>query len=164
MVRASGPVNYPQPSPAAGSDGLVSSPAPANDEELGVLAPPDSDTAGSNGGALSPGHWTRVCRIDEIPQLGARVMRRAAEPSIAIFRTAADRVFALVDRCPHRGGPLSQGIVFGDRVACPLHNTCVDLDSGCAVAPDKGNVQSYPVKVDADVVYIDLQAPANAAL
>jgi nitrite reductase (NADH) small subunit len=85
-------------------------------------------------------------------------VRQAAPPNVAVFRTANDKLFALADRCPHRGGPLSQGIVFGDRVACPLHNTCVDLDTGCAVAPDKGQVRSYAVRIDDGVVYVDLDA------
>ncbi|HEY5862859.1 MAG TPA: Rieske 2Fe-2S domain-containing protein, partial [Casimicrobiaceae bacterium] len=68
--------------------------------------------------------FVAVCRVDDIPPLGARVWSRPgdAEGDIAVFRTADDRVFAVRDRCPHKGGPLSQGIVFGDRVACPLHN------------------------------------------
>jgi len=105
--------------------------------------------------------WTRICDIDEIPRLGARVVRRASGPNVAIFRTSEDKLFALADRCPHRGGPLSQGIVFGERVACPLHNTCVELDSGCAVAPDKGRVQSYPVRIDGGAVYVELEAHAD---
>jgi nitrite reductase (NADH) small subunit len=105
--------------------------------------------------------WTRICRIDEIPRLGARVVRRGIAPNIAVFRTAADMFYALADRCPHRGGPLSQGIVYGERVACPLHNTNVELDSGCAVAPDKGRVQRFMVKVDADFVYVDLETRAD---
>ena len=106
--------------------------------------------------------WTRICRLDEIPQLGARVLCTSAGPAIAIFRTASDEVFALADRCPHRGGPLSQGIVYGDRVACPLHNTSVELGSGCAVAPDTGRVQRYGVKLQAGVVYVDLGTRGDA--
>jgi nitrite reductase (NADH) small subunit len=105
--------------------------------------------------------WTRICRIDEIPRLGARVVRRGVAPNIAVFRTATDMFYALADRCPHRGGPLSQGIVYGERVACPLHNTNVELDSGCAVAPDKGRVQRFMVKVEADFVYVDLEIQAD---
>jgi nitrite reductase (NADH) small subunit len=100
--------------------------------------------------------WTRICGVDDIPRLGARVVRRGIAPNIAIFRTATDRYFALADRCPHRGGPLSQGIVFGERVACPLHNTNVDLESGCAVAPDKGEVQSFGIRIEDGFVYLDL--------
>jgi nitrite reductase (NADH) small subunit len=100
--------------------------------------------------------WTRICSVDDIPRLGARVVRRGIAPNIAIFRTASDRYFALADRCPHRGGPLSQGIVFGERVACPLHNTTVDLESGCAVAPDKGEVRSFGIRIEDGFVYLDL--------
>jgi nitrite reductase [NAD(P)H] small subunit len=89
----------------------------------------------------------RVCRLEEIPKLGARRYLRADGKTIAIFRSAADKVFALVDRCPHKGGPLSQGIVFGESVACPLHNWCIDLGTGSAAAPDEGRVESFAVEV-----------------
>ena len=87
---------------------------------------------------------------------GARVWRRGDEAGgdIALFRTDADRVFAVRDRCPHKGGPLSQGMVFGDRVACPLHNWAIDLASGCAAAPDHGCAATFPVRIDGGVVYI----------
>ena len=105
--------------------------------------------------------WVRICAVDEIPRLGARVVKRAAGPNVAIFRTATDGIFALADSCPHRGGPLSQGIVFGERVACPLHNPCVELDTGCAVAPDKGEVRRYTVKVEEGAVFVDLEVHAD---
>jgi nitrite reductase (NADH) small subunit len=88
----------------------------------------------------------RVCKLEDIPRLGARRYRHA-QRTIAIFRTAGDRVFALNDACPHKGGPLSQGIVFGDSVACPLHNWCIDLASGKAAAPDDGRVERFAVAV-----------------
>ena len=100
--------------------------------------------------------WSRICAVDDIPRLGARVIRKSEGPNIAVFRTSADGFFALADRCPHRGGPLSQGIVYGDRVACPLHNTSVELATGCAVAPDQGEVQRFAVKVEAGAVYVEL--------
>jgi nitrite reductase (NADH) small subunit len=89
-------------------------------------------------------------KLEDIPCLGARVVRTAAHGDIAVFRNADDEVFALEDRCPHRGGPLSQGIVFGRRVACPLHGWTVGLDDGCAVAPDQGCAKSFPVRIEAD--------------
>ena len=100
--------------------------------------------------------WSRVCRIEEIPILGARVLERAhtSGDNVAVFRTADDRVFALRDRCPHKGGPLSQGIVYGESVACPLHGWNIDLDSGCAHAPDRGCAQRVAVHVDAGTVYL----------
>jgi nitrite reductase (NADH) small subunit len=74
---------------------------------------------------------------------------------VAIFRNCDDGVFALLDRCPHKGGPLSQGIVFADRVACPLHNWNIELQSGCAMSPDEGCTQKFSVKVEDGHVYLD---------
>jgi len=106
-------------------------------------------------------NWLEVCGIDDIPVLGARVVRRAAYggsgTDIAIFRNGADQVFALLDRCPHKGGPLSQGIVHGDKVACPLHNWNIELKAGTAVAPDHGCTPTFAVRVDLGRVYLDEQ-------
>ena len=96
--------------------------------------------------------WKKICRVDDIPVLGARRVRREAGADVAVFRTADDRVFALLDRCPHKGGPLSQGIVFGDHVACPLHNWAISLVDGEARAPDIGCATRFAVRVDAGVV------------
>jgi nitrite reductase (NADH) small subunit len=105
--------------------------------------------------------WKAVCNVADIPVLGARVVHRAAQPDaarpdVAIFRNSEDKVFALLDRCPHKGGPLSQGIVFGERVACPLHNWNIQLDSGCAVAPDEGCAQKFSVKIEDGKVFLDV--------
>ncbi|HEX7637363.1 MAG TPA: nitrite reductase small subunit NirD [Burkholderiaceae bacterium] len=91
--------------------------------------------------------WTTLCRIDDIPPLGARRVRREAGADVALFRTGDDRVFALLDRCPHKGGPLSQGIVFGEHVACPLHNWAIGLADGRARAPDEGGTPTFSVRV-----------------
>ena len=112
--------------------------------------------------------WQRICRLDQLPVQGSRVIERSthAGGNVAIFRTASDCVLALLDQCPHKGGPLSQGIVHGEAVACPLHNWNIDLNTGCAVAPDEGCTQRFATRVDAGMVYIDLdtgaRAPANA--
>jgi nitrite reductase (NADH) small subunit len=87
-------------------------------------------------------------KLDDIPLLGARVVRTCAHGDIAIFRTSDNQLFALEDRCPHKGGPLSQGIVFGRRVACPLHGWTVELADGCAVAPDRGCAKRFAVGLD----------------
>ncbi len=107
--------------------------------------------------------WTRVCHLEDIPVLGARVIERPlrAGGNIAVFRTATDAVFALSDRCPHKGGPLSQGIVHGERVACPLHGWNVELRTGCAVGPDEGCTQRFPAKVEASVVCLDIAQPVD---
>jgi nitrite reductase (NADH) small subunit len=99
--------------------------------------------------------WKTICRVDDIPVLGARRVARAGCTDVAIFRNAEDKVFALLDRCPHKGGPLSQGIVFGESVACPLHNWTIGLDDGCAKAPDQGCTQRFSVKVEGGVVHLD---------
>jgi nitrite reductase (NADH) small subunit len=91
--------------------------------------------------------WVDVCRVEDIPSRGARVVARDGAVPIAIFRTAEDAVFALLDRCPHRGGPLSQGLITGTRVVCPLHGWTVDLASGVAAAPDEGCTQAFDVDV-----------------
>ena len=101
------------------------------------------------------GEWIEVGVLSDIPRLGARVVR-TADGDIAIFRTAADEVFALRDRCPHKGGPLSQGIVHGRKVACPLHDWKIHLDSGLAVAPDEGCAARFPVRLQGDVILLSL--------
>ncbi|MCC4614228.1 nitrite reductase small subunit NirD [Xanthomonas arboricola] len=105
--------------------------------------------------------WVRVCALQDLPTLGARVLEVEGLPPIAIFRTASDQVFALRDRCPHKGGPLSQGIVAGETVTCPLHGWAIALQSGQACAPDVGCAPRYPIKVEADAVWIVLQAVAQ---
>jgi nitrite reductase (NADH) small subunit len=100
-----------------------------------------------------------VCRVDDIPVLGARrVTREGAAVPIAVFRTAEDKVFALLDRCPHKAGPLSQGIVFGDSVACPLHNWTIGLGDGCAKEPDQGCTPRFACKVEAGQVFLEVEA------
>jgi len=108
--------------------------------------------------------WQAVCRVDDIAPLGARRIAREQGLGVAVFRGAGDRVFALLDRCPHKGGPLSQGIVFGDSVACPLHNWTLSLVDGQAKAPDVGCAVSFACKVEGDTVYLDADELARKAL
>ena len=108
--------------------------------------------------------WKTLCRLEDIPKLGARRVTRASGGDVAVFRTADDKVFALLDRCPHKGGPLSQGIVFGESVACPLHNWTIGLADGCARAPDEGCTPRFSVKVDGGVVHVDLDELNSIAL
>jgi nitrite reductase (NADH) small subunit len=91
--------------------------------------------------------WTPICRIDEIPVLGSRRVARAQGLDVAVFRNDTNEVFALLDRCPHKGGPLSQGIVFGTSVACPLHNWTIGLCTGQAAAPDEGCTPRFEVQL-----------------
>jgi nitrite reductase (NADH) small subunit len=99
--------------------------------------------------------WKTICAVADIPVLGSRRVQRARGPQVALFRTADDQVFALLDRCPHKAGPLSQGIVFGKAVACPLHNWTIALDTGCAREPDEGATPSFTVRVEEGQVLLN---------
>ena len=109
-------------------------------------------------------NWKAICKVEDVPVLGARRLERAQGGPVAIFRNAEDKVFALLDRCPHKGGPLSQGIVFGESVACPLHNWTIGLADGCARAPDQGCTQRFSVRIDNGVVHLDLDELNSIAL
>ena len=99
--------------------------------------------------------WLTVCRLEDIPVLGARRVARAQGLEVAVFRTESDGVFALLDRCPHKGGPLSQGIVFGDQVSCPLHQWTISLSDGHAQSPDEGCTPRFSVRVQDGQVQLD---------
>jgi nitrite reductase (NADH) small subunit len=99
-------------------------------------------------------NWKLICKLEDIPQLGSRIVRRASSGDIAVFRNSADEVYALHDKCPHKGGPLSQGIVHGKRVTCPLHGWNIGLDDGQAVAPDVGSCRRFEVKLEGGEVFL----------
>ncbi len=99
-------------------------------------------------------HWTPICKLEDIPALGSRIVRPPKGGDIAIFRTSDDKVFALHDKCPHKGGPLSQGLVHGERVTCPLHGWNIGLADGRAVAPDVGGCDRFDVKVENGEVWL----------
>ena len=101
--------------------------------------------------------WKVICRVEDIPVLGSRRVARPQGVDVAVFRNDQDQVFALLDRCPHKGGPLSQGIVFGRHVACPLHNWSIGLADGQAVAPDVGCATRFAIKVENGAVMLDMQ-------
>ena len=107
-------------------------------------------------------NWIDIAPLEDIPRQGARVVKTAAG-DIALFRTLDDEVFALRDKCPHKGGPLSQGIVFGRSVACPLHNWTIGLCDGQAAAPDEGCTPGFAVQVQDGMVYLDAAELATKA-
>ncbi|MDP1899719.1 MAG: nitrite reductase small subunit NirD [Rubrivivax sp.] len=108
-------------------------------------------------------HWTPVCFVADIPVLGARRVARERGLPVAVFRNHEDEVFALLDRCPHKGGPLSQGIVFGRSVACPLHQWNIGLDDGCATAPDEGCTPKFACRIEGGQVFLDAEELASRA-
>ena len=103
--------------------------------------------------------WIKIGTLNDIPVQGSRIVE-GPEGNIAVIRTEDDSVFAVHDSCPHKQGPLSQGIVYGKKVACPLHNWSFDLSTGEAQAPDEGKVACYPVKVEDGMVLLSMAKTA----
>jgi nitrite reductase (NADH) small subunit len=101
--------------------------------------------------------WVEVGSIDDIPMRGARCVN-TPEGRIAVFRTAEGQVFAIEDRCPHKDGPLSQGIVHGTAVTCPLHNWVISLETGKAQGADEGAVRTVPTRIEGERLFIALGA------
>src|SRR3954465_14732027 len=106
-------------------------------------------------------NWKNIGPVANIPLRGARrlCLKSAGKP-IAVFRTGEDEIFALIDECPHKQGPLSEGIIAGKTVTCPLHNWVIDLASGGALGADVGATPSIPVRVVDGEIHVLLPAPA----
>lgn len=111
---------------------------------------------------MSQKNWIDVGALDDIPKLGARLVK-TPRGCVALFRAANDEVFALDDKCPHKGGPLSQGIVHGKSVTCPLHNWVISLETGAACGADKGTTATHAVRVEGGRLLLDATslAPSN---
>jgi len=107
-------------------------------------------------------NWTDIAALEDIPKLGSRVLQTDTV-NIALFRTASDEVFAIKDECPHKQGPLSQGIVHGTSVTCPLHNWKIDLASGEALGPDEGCTNTYATKIENGRVLLALKVNDEVA-
>jgi nitrite reductase (NADH) small subunit len=125
----------------------------------------DGTSEGARDGArdgAGTGVWLDVAALADIPRRGARKVE-TARGCVALFRTGEDEVFALDDRCPHRGGPLSEGIVHGASVTCPLHNWVFDLNTGAAQGPDEGRVATYPARVEGGRVLLEAGRLGRAA-
>jgi len=109
------------------------------------------------------GDWIDIGWVDEIPVRGSRTVQVADGDDIAVFRTGDGAVFAMLDRCPHKGGRLSQGIVHGGAVACPLHNWRISLSTGEALGDDKGCTPTIPVKISGNRVLLCRTSTLKAA-
>ncbi|MDZ5698297.1 nitrite reductase small subunit NirD [Chelativorans sp. M5D2P16] len=111
---------------------------------------------------MSTANWFEIGKLTDIPRRGARCVDTPIG-RIAIFRTATDEVYAIEDRCPHQGGPLSQGIVHGAHVTCPLHNWVFSLESGLAQGADEGAVRTFALKRDGERILMDTTTMLAAA-
>jgi nitrite reductase (NADH) small subunit len=107
-------------------------------------------------------NWISIGDINDIPLRGARCVK-TPQGRIAVFRTADQQVFAIEDQCPHKQGPLSQGIVHGNAVTCPLHNWVISLETGQAQGADEGAVRTIPVKIEGDRLLIALEEQVGKA-
>lgn len=99
--------------------------------------------------------WYEVCAVSDIPRRAAIRIDYQGQ-RIAVFRTARGDVRALEDKCPHKGGPLSAGIVHGDCVTCPLHNWDISLETGRALGADEGFTRRFNAKVENGKVFVQL--------
>lgn len=99
-------------------------------------------------------NWIDIAALDDIPKRGARLVK-TVHGCIAVFRTGADQVFALDNACPHKNGPLAEGIVHSNSVTCPLHNWVISLETGSVQGPDEGQVATYPARVEGGRIFLD---------
>ena len=111
---------------------------------------------------MSAPYWVPIGSLHDIPRQGARCVT-TPQGRIGVFRTAEDAVFAIEDRCPHRGGPLSEGIVHGASVTCPLHNWVISLETGEAQGADEGHVRTYPVRIEGEALFVRIEIFATQA-
>lgn len=99
--------------------------------------------------------WIDIAALDAIPQRGARVVK-TLHGCVAVFRTGSDEVYALDNACPHKNGPLAEGIVHGASVTCPLHNWVISLETGLVQGNDEGQVATYPARIENGRVLLDV--------
>ncbi len=107
-------------------------------------------------------NWVEIGRLSDIPKRGARCVSTPMG-RVAVFRTAADEIYTIEDRCPHKGGPLSQGIVHGSAVTCPLHNWVLSLETGTALGADEGEVRRFDIRLEGEMILLDVAVMAVAA-
>ncbi|MFC5758556.1 nitrite reductase small subunit NirD [Rhizobium sp. GCM10022189] len=107
-------------------------------------------------------NWHPIGDISDIPLRGSRCVK-TPHMNIAVFRTGEDEVYAIENRCPHKGGPLSEGIVHGNAVTCPLHNWVISLETGKALGADEGAVRTIPLRNEGGTLYIALESLVMAA-
>ncbi|MDQ0457873.1 nitrite reductase small subunit NirD [Rhizobium paknamense] len=107
-------------------------------------------------------NWIAIGRIEDIPLRGSRCVKTPFM-TIAVFRTGENEVFAIENRCPHKNGPLSEGIVHGKSVTCPLHNWVISLETGKAQGADEGEVETIALRNDGGALSIRLKSPMMVA-
>jgi nitrite reductase (NADH) small subunit len=99
--------------------------------------------------------WHKVCKVADIkPKTSQKIT--AGELTLALFHLTDGRFMTIEDRCPHQDGPLSDGIITGSIVTCPLHNWRINLISGETLPPDCECIKTYKTKIERDEVWVEL--------
>ncbi len=107
--------------------------------------------------------WQMICREDEVPLHGGRTVvigntesNSDGETEVALFKLSTSETVAIENKCPHKGGPLSMGIVSGKTVLCPLHNTRINLISGTPepACNEMGTARVYEVKSEDGMIWL----------
>lgn len=106
--------------------------------------------------------WADIGYISDIPERGSRLVKTPLG-CVAVFRTGPDEVFAISDSCPHKGGPLSEGIVHGRAVTCPLHNRVFSLETGMAQGADESSAPTFSVRIEGGRLLLDISALKGAS-
>jgi nitrite reductase (NADH) small subunit len=106
--------------------------------------------------------WIEIGSVSAIPRRGARCVNSPLG-KIAVFRTQDDRIFAIENQCPHKAGPLAEGIVHGASVTCPMHNWVFDLATGRALGADEGQVRTFPVDIVEGRIFLAFEMTSMAA-
>ena len=96
--------------------------------------------------------WLRVAPVGAIPEKEGRRVQHG-DQVVALFNLGKEYC-AVENQCPHKGGPLADGIVAGKNVFCPLHNWKISLENGCALSGGAGQVKTFPVKVEGNEIYL----------
>lgn len=112
---------------------------------------------------LNERYWIWITEVGNIPPREGRAVTVAGR-ELAIFNLG-DRFVAVDNRCPHKGGPLADGIVSGDTVVCPLHGWRIGLGAGAVERPEGESacVERYPTLVDNGVIVVGLPAGSKGA-
>lgn len=91
----------------------------------------------------------KIGHISEIESMRSRVIT-IEDTEIALFKLSTGEIKAIENKCPHKGGKLSEGILCDHHVFCPLHDWKINLNDGLVQKPDEGCVVSFRVEADSE--------------
>jgi nitrite reductase/ring-hydroxylating ferredoxin subunit len=98
--------------------------------------------------------FLKVTTVPEIPP-GKAVMFQVNEAILSIFNVDG-KFYAIDDRCPHRGAPLSEGVLTGTTITCPWHGAKFDVTNGKLIAGSQWSLKTYPLKIDGEDILVEV--------